>query len=471
MPAASYFSFPLTQGPPSTLRASLYKPSRKRKRDEADADADADTDAGTTSGYNDLEQVLSEPGPYPTSSGPQSSAPSEAAFSKDVVNEYRTAGQPFDEGLPGGHFPHTPCYSTADTLVEPDAGARIYKDLAALKPPLYIPRDAGLSRNLGLRQQHVAVVTSVLHRSLLEGDYIRAGRAWGMLLRAEMNGRHMDLRTHGRWGIGAEILLRRDAQLAHRRSTGECGDDDDDSDPYSREQPADIFSEDGFNKARDYYERLILQYPYRKHNPRAINALDFYPAMFWLWIYSVQDRHKTALSRIHHSSEKHHRERTDEDLYTNTPPSSPSSERSEHGHATEEVRKSTLKQAEEITIRLEELLLSPPYSDDPALWILRGMVALWVGDLSVTAPPPTEANNSDEESKSSDDDTDGDNLTMKRLLARHEHERSLAKKTEHVEKAIAAFQNVIRRGGKLSEGLTHLVQQQDVLSLGGPEGI
>lgn len=452
MPAASYFSFPLTQGPSSTLRASLYKPSRKRKRDEAEAAADA----GTTSGGSDVEQALSETASYPTSSGPQSSAPSEAAFSKDVAKQYRTAGQAFDQELPGGHFPHTSYLEKADPLVESDARARIHKDLAALKPPLYISRDAGLSSKLGLRQRHVAVVTSVMHRSLLEGDYIRAGRAWGMLLRTEMNGRHMDLRAHGRWGIGAEIPFRRDAQL-QRRSAQDDGDDDVGVPP-SRENPADLFSKEWFDKARDYYERLILQYPYRKQHPNAVNALDFYPAMFGLWIDSVQDRRKIALSRVYESIRNSDRERTNEDLYTNTPPSSPSSERSEGGHAqTEEVRKSTLQQAEEIAIRLEELLLSPPYSDDPTLWNLRGMVALWVGDLSVTAPPPTEAGHGDGEARQLVDDLNGDSLSMERLLARHEHIRSLTRKSEHVEKARAAFGHVARRGGKLAQGVMHLV--------------
>ncbi|KAI4124658.1 MAG: hypothetical protein LQ347_005654, partial [Umbilicaria vellea] len=451
MPAASFFSFPLTPGPSSTLRASLYKPSRKRKRDEAEAAADA----GTTSGGSDVEQAPSETASYPTSSGPQSSAPSEAAFSKDVAREYRTAGQAFDQELPGGHFPHTPYLEKANALVESDARTRVHKDLAALKPPLYLPRDAGLSSNLGLRRRHVAVATSVMHRSLLEGDYIRAGRAWGVLLRAEMSGRHMDLRAHGRWGIGAEILLRRDAQL-QRRSTqdgGDDGDDEIDGVPSSRDNLADLFSKEGFDKARDYYERLILQYPYRKQHPNAVNALDFYPAMFGSWIDSVQDQRKIALSRVHESARNSDRERTNEDLYTNTPPSSPSSDCSEVRHAqTEEVRKSTLQQAEEIAIRLEELLLSPPYSDDPTLWNLRGMVALWVGDLSVTAPPPTEAGHGDGEAGQSVDDLNGNSLSMELLLARHEHIKSLTRKSEHVEKARAAFVHVARRGGKLSQG-------------------
>ena len=469
MPAAPYFSFPLPQGHPSTLRASIYKPSRKRKRDEAGADSDADP--GTTSGGSDSGEPLSETALYPTSSGPQSSAPSEAAFSKDVAKEYRTAGQAFDEELPGGHFPHTPCRSKADTPAESDARARTDEDLAALKPPLYIPRHAGLSTNLGLRQRHVAVVTTIMHRSLLEGDYIRAGRAWGMLLRGEMDGRHMDLRTHGRWGIGAEILLRRDAQLAQRRSTGQDDDGNDDSGPDSRKKPVDLFSEDGFQKARDYYERLILQYPYRKQHANAVNALNFYPAMFGLWIFSVQDRHKTVLSEIQRSPGRRDRERTDEDLYTNTPPSSPSSERSERGYAQiEDVRKFTLQQAEGIAIRLEELLLSPPYSDDPTLWSLRGMVALWVGDLSLTAPPPAEASNGEVKVEQAEDDLDGGISTMERLLARHEYETSLARKTEHVERAKSAFRHVVRRGGKLSEGATHLMQQEGVLSLDRSEG-
>ncbi|MCJ1297486.1 hypothetical protein MMC08_000273 [Hypocenomyce scalaris] len=474
MPAASYFSFPLTQAPSSTLRASLYKPSRKRKRDEADV--------GPTSGGSDTDQVLSEtaqsplPSAYHPSSASRSSAPSEAAFTRDVVRQYRTAGQSFDEALPAGHFPHTPLQSKVDTAAELDTRARIHEHLATLKPPLYIPKDAGLSNNLGLRQRHVAVVTSIMHRSLLEGNYIRAGRAWGMLLRAEMDGRHMDLRTHGRWGIGAEVLMRGgDAQPAQRRSRGEdggglTGDHDEDSDLHSQERPTHLFSKEGFEKARDYYERLILQYPHRKQQPNAVNALDFYPAMFGLWIYFVQEQRKIALSGTHTSSGNNALEPTNEDLDTNTPPSSPSSERSERGHApSEEIRRSTLQQAEEIAIRLEELLLSPPYSDDPTLWRLRGMLALWIGDLSVPAPPESNISNGDDPESgesSADDGLDGDEIGMERLLARHEHERSLARKAEHVEKARTAFRHVVRRGGELPEGVKHLIRQDELTSVG-----
>ena len=225
------------------------------------------------------------------------------------------------------------------------------------------PVRRGLSDLVGLRKQHLAVVIAILHRSLLAGNYVRAGRAWGMLLRAEAEGRSMDVRKYGRWGIGAEILLFRETQLKRKRTEPEGPEEHEKYHPATRDNfgahqnPPTLFSQEGFSKAKDYYERLILQYPYRKTMPNATSSMQFYPAMFGLWIYAVQETHKSILTGDDGRSADH------------------------ESINSRKIRVMTLQSASEIAIRLDELLVSPPYSDQAELWRLRGMVALWTADL------------------------------------------------------------------------------------------
>ena len=223
-----------------------------------------------------------------------------------------------------------------------------------------------LSDHTGVRQQHLAVIMAILHRCLLARDYVRAGRAWGMLLRAESQGHPMDVRKNGQWGIGAEILLFRETQLTQARIETDERDEGKIGHPMirdrqqQRQQPPLLFSREGFEKARDYYERLILQYPYRKTMPNAISALQFYPAMFGLWIYAVQEKHKSILN----NSRQGYCGSAENELFDAT-----------------NVRAMTAQSASEIAARLDELLVSPPYSDQAELWRVRGMVALWTADL------------------------------------------------------------------------------------------
>lgn len=116
------------------------------------------------------------------------------------------------------------------------------------------------------------VVTTILHRALLEADYPRAARAFALLIRC----RGTDLRPL--WSIGLDLLLRNPATtIPTNANTG---------------------------KAIEYLNRLILFYPYRPrlhaHHPAIIStarrkegdigrmgaasALDFYPALFRLCV-------------------------------------------------------------------------------------------------------------------------------------------------------------------------------------------
>lgn len=130
---------------------------------------------------------------------------------------------------------------------------------------------------IGLRQQHLNSIIAVLHRSILDHDFERAERAWASLLRAEINGQSFDLRTGSRWGIGAEVLL---------------GSEDWDwkgGGQQSRRSPRSQLENHPSAKASIYFERLVLQHPYRKAVPQAIGPTDYYLAMFSLWIRSIAD--------------------------------------------------------------------------------------------------------------------------------------------------------------------------------------
>lgn len=284
--------------------------------------------------------------------------PRNSTLEPGQIAQYKIAGQPFNEDLPGPNFPHEaqkPAIYASANVSE--------NDLAAIEGSTPAARN-----HIGMRRQHLAALTTVLHRCMLEGDYVRAGRAWGTLLRVDLEGHSMDLRTDGSWGIGAEILMFRASQLA-RNQVQELNNQREDSSEESDsiERPAEyntvsFFSRDGFLKAKDYYERLILQYPYRKAAPHTVSSLDFYPAMFGLWIYSIQEQSKTTYNAAREDDRGELQQEEDAEIHAR-------------------IQRQALEQAAEISARLDELLVSPPYSDHPKLWRLRGMVAVWEADL------------------------------------------------------------------------------------------
>lgn len=297
-------------------------------------------------------------------------------LSHDAATQYKASGQLIDKDLPSGTFPHTSRQHTLSSKVR----RQIEDDLAALKPPLYISarssdaNGSNLCGVSGLRQRHLSIVTAILHRCLLEGDYVRAGRAWGMLLRTENGGHSMDLRSNGRWGLGAEIILQRERQLFRKDQVDEHTSSHQEDYDVDR-GPEALFTSEGFEKAKDYYERLGLQYPYRKSFPTAIGPLEFYYAMFGLWIYTVEEQRLRELASI----EKVASEAIDGDVS--------GSESESHGSRRRVViYRETSRRAREIATRLDELFSSPPYSDSTAFRKIQDMVTLWIDDLSSFYP-------------------------------------------------------------------------------------
>lgn len=287
------------------------------------------------------------------------------------IAQYKVAGQPPNEGLPGLDFPHK---ASKWARYSPSSGSKDDLTASGVSTPgtgrssCPSKRSGHVGQFNGLRRQHLAALTAVLHRCMLEGDCVRAGRALGMLLRADLGGHSMDLRTSGIWGFGAEILMYRDLQLATSQ-TQEPNEQLDELvevssliDRSAGHSKVSLFTRDGFEKAKDYYERLVLQYPYRKAAPTSVSSVDFYPLMFGLWIYAVQEEAKRVydVAREGKGGELHQEQGQD---------------------IPADVRRKALEQISEINARLDELLVSPPYSDHAMLWRLRGMVAVWEADL------------------------------------------------------------------------------------------
>lgn len=201
-----------------------------------------------------------------------------------------------------------------------------------------------------------------------------------MILRHDFSGHAVDIRTDGQWGVGAEILLRRDGQFQGTtinkatESIPSKASLTESSGYYSKKW----FTRKGFEDARKYYERLIIQYPYHQRAPHGINSLDFYPAMFGLWIYVVQEEAKVTINA---RARKRYREQDGTDSDNAMSGLSDTSEPEDPILPDSSADRADLVEARKIAARMDSLMVSPPFSDNVELLRLRAMVALWIADI------------------------------------------------------------------------------------------
>jgi nucleoid-associated protein YgaU len=288
-----------------------------------------------------------------------------AATQSVPTAQLRVAGlSPRDESqVPPAPFPHAPATAARDRY----GASRLQKELA--KPPVRLyaanasSKGGEETRAASLKVTHLNVLSTVMHRCLLEGDYERAGRAWGMLLRTQIAGRPVDPRNQGRWGVGAEILLHRTSQPTTVEEL-------------QAEQQAlneGMFSEEGFELARDYYRLLINNYPNRKLAPFALDDRTFYPAMFSLWIFEVSESSKRARSQAQDADQRRSRSMSVDSVLGDTL----------HDLSAQEdaIEASELARTNEIAERMDGLIGSPPFDKQANLLQLRGHVSLWRSSL------------------------------------------------------------------------------------------
>jgi len=222
--------------------------------------------------------------------------------------------------------------------------------------PIKKLRVDGKARNI--KRQHVEVLNTILHKCMLDRDYIRAGKAFGMLIRLELVGLKPDLRKNGLWGVGAEILLRRDPS-----STPDDG------------TTASWFTQAGFESARAYYDRLSLQYPWRKNHHGAVSDLHFKLAMLGVWIFQIQDRSQSMSTALESGTSV-------EDITVELGMDPITDEEHDTSDGFTVIKTWELEQARSLLDRMQRMILMPPFDNDNQLHALSGMVSLWVADLS-----------------------------------------------------------------------------------------
>jgi hypothetical protein len=350
-----------------TTESAIPTTDRKRKR-VVDDELDSGSDDGSATGKTSRSSIS----PVRT-----------AFFTPEQREQYTLAGLEPGEEVPSHPFPHAPARPHAPIL------ERARNELHGLNPPLahidpswYEPsskhnvQDEGEE---GLREKHLAALTTVMHHMLLKGDYQRAGRAWGLLLRSGRLAKNirrrdgylsMDVTTHNRWGIGAEILMRNNQGNGRvRNPLAKQGTSENSPNPEDMQ-----FSEEGFRAAREYYGRLIVQYP-EHHQRKGAKASTFYAAMFSLWIYEVSQRSKHSEQKLVNNE----RESTTSPAFGD--PSSDGSAEDGTERLFRAIKAKELEDARIIASRLNDVLGSPPHDKNAELLQIRGMVALWVGEL------------------------------------------------------------------------------------------
>lgn len=245
-------------------------------------------------------------------------------------------------------------------------------------------------------------------------------------MREQFRGKPADARLETRWGIGAEILLRRDQQSAP--SIGHIAP----TDAATGGRTPLPFTHKGFAEAKEYYERLILNHPYLKTNPHSISALHFYPAMFGLWVYVAQEESQFERDRI---DDEESDELSDEDLIDEYGENRESNRKQA---LVAKVRGQELEQAQQIATRIDSLLGSPPYSDSSEILELRGMVSLWIGDLlalSLVKPPPEFLDEYGYDAMDTDGTDEPFEVRREQTLAMEQRKVEIHKSEEFLEKA------------------------------------
>ena len=284
-----------------------------------------------------------------SSGNPKSSShsyTSMAALPIGLARQFTISGQPYDAELPRPPFPHRSATSEDDrakslTLSE------VQRGLVALNAPLVHHHVLEGESTLG--RQQLSNLSTILHKCLLDRDYVRARRALGLLLRPSARGQPPDIRANGMWGFGADILSQRDKSC-------------------SRSDMATDLSVEGFEIARQFYQYLLSQYPFRPWIEGSLTALHFYPAMLGMWIAYIQNKRKASLTSNDRPVDSSDREYTSHGSIHMSPIDAYSS---------------ALSSANDLAARLEEMSLLYPHSEDPVIWRLTGMVALWIRDLTI----------------------------------------------------------------------------------------
>lgn len=353
------------------------------------------------------------------------------SHSESTIKQLRTAGLTDNDILPSTYipqFPHRPIRSShlpqSDTSEDDSASDKDDEDGGASTTdavPSSIKAKERARRAKDMRDaqdQHLGLLTNVVLRALEEGDIARAKRAFGLVRRSEVHGKPVDLRRNGLWSLGAEVLMRDGEVPPPRRAEldGEGGASAESEEMQQRRQSVRRRWGASANmpQLRAYLEGLIRQYPYNRLHPKSISDVDFYPVLFGCEFYNTWVEHRLALERLEEDAEAWSDDiDMPEDPYVD--------EYNVDDHDADQVqltsRDRRLRQSKaelssqamntmrDVAKRMDALMENAPYKTNVEMLRLRGMVALYVSDLSM-APPPRTDDEEDEGKKTRDEERD-----------------------------------------------------------------
>ncbi|KAJ4390593.1 hypothetical protein N0V93_004189 [Gnomoniopsis smithogilvyi] len=255
------------------------------------------------------------------------------------------------------------------------------------------------------QDQHLGLLTNVVLRALEEGDIARAKRAFGLVRRSEVRGKPVDLRRNGLWSLGAEVLMRDGEVPSSRRvefdqEGAAVAEDGDVAQQQQQQQPPVRRWGAAANmpQLRAYLEELVRQYPYNRLHPNSISDLDFYPVLFGCEFYNTWAEHRLALERLEEDAEAWSDDiDMPEDPYEDGYIAEDDDHHTHQVHLTSRDRRLRQSKAElglqalgtmhDVAKRMDTLMENAPYKTNVEMLRLRGMVALYVGDLGMPPPP------------------------------------------------------------------------------------
>lgn len=347
------------------------------------------------------------------------------SHSEGTIKQLRTAGLTADDLLPSNYipdFPHRPIRPSHQQQDTDDSDADNDKDGSGSSSDETSAQHK--ARKARQRQQfrdaqekQLGFLTHVILRALEEGDLPRAKRAWAAVRRSEVRGRPVDLRKGALWSLGAEIIMRdgeersRSAELGDPvgpgREEGPINDADGAVAGRKKSTKRRWGSTANMPRLRAYLESLVRQYPYNRLHPDSISDLDFHPVLFSCEFYDAWAEHKLALERLAEESESWSEGELDDVLPEMDVPgyyydddggrAEGQSFRGDHftgrerrlRQAKAELGQRALTTMRDVATRMDGLMENTPYSRSAELLRLRGMVALYIGDLSVPPAPRT----------------------------------------------------------------------------------
>lgn len=359
MTSNAYFSTPISTWTAPHL--GLQR-SRKRKRQEVKGKS-----------KDDDPSIPAQEVDVPSSSARRaSSSQPRPIYTPNDIAQFRVAGHEVNQAVPRPPFPHR----------QPRGSETINRelqdeDLQFEHSSQADEEDPKLRRQRTLRQQHMGALVTQLHRCVMQKDYARARRAFGLLLRHEVGGHSFDVRTGATWGIGAEILMHLNGErsqlrplptiLATEHSTA--------NEPFRQSwdwRPSGP-TRHTFDLTKRYFESLSVQYAYNTSRPRMFSAVDFKLAMFEFWIYTLQEELKTADID---GSRSPSGENSDTFVQDPMPDFFLPTDK-----ATIDLLESIITEANDIQGQLENLMQAPIYSNRPDYLNLYEGVKRWIGDL------------------------------------------------------------------------------------------